>query len=68
MEAVSEGGVTLEEPEEVLPEYTPGINYEDQWEVDDLNRRQLKVRKNPRRTVFKYGQTKKTIKVKNYPD
>ena len=65
---VLEGGVELSEPEEVQPFYEPGINYDDEWETADLARRQKLVAKQPRFTMFKYGQTKHKVKVKRYRD
>ena len=69
-QAVEEGGIDLEEPEEVQPAYEPGINYDDQEEMDDLQRRRdlvanvspltrmaLEMRKNGKRGAPKRNTT-----------
>ena len=37
--ALEEGGIDLQEPDEVQPHYEPGINYDNPEELDDLQRR-----------------------------
>ena len=46
--AMLDGGIELTEPTEVEADYEPGIAYDNQEEVDDLERRQ--------RLVFKLGE------------
>ncbi len=41
--AVIEGGVELSEPEEVVPDYEPGIDYDDEYELADLRERQARA-------------------------
>ena len=42
-EAVETGGLELQEPEEVQVAYKPGIDYDDDEELQDLYDRQLRV-------------------------
>lgn len=55
--ALVEGGVELQEPPEVAPDYDPGINYSDEKEVADLHRRQM--------LVHRLGEKSRTIKTLN---
>jgi len=64
--ALTEGGVELSEPEEVLPDYEPGIDYADQYECSDLQRRQRLV--NQPGQMAEYGQTKRKVGKKYKPD
>ena len=65
---MEQGGVDLSEPEEVHPDYEPGIDYNNEYEMQDLERRQKLVKRERRRTVFKYGMTGDKVKVKRYKD
>ena len=38
--AIKDGGVDLTELEEVQPDYEPGIDYDDEFDYNDLRRRQ----------------------------
>lgn len=44
LKAIQEGGIDLEETEEVKPDYEPGINYDDTWEVENLKARQFEAK------------------------
>jgi large subunit ribosomal protein L18 len=57
-DAVVAGGVELSEPEEVQPEYEPGIDYDNAEVVDDLERRQW--------LVYRLGEKSTTMKALNY--
>lgn len=47
---MEEGGVSFEEPEEVLPPYVPGMDYDDLEAMEDVKRRQdLVLKENPRK-------------------
>ena len=67
---MEDGGIELQEPEEVQPAYEPGINYDDQEEMADLQRRRdlvanvspltrlaLEMRKNGKRGAPKRNTT-----------
>jgi len=54
LNAMTEGGVEMSEPEEVLPEYVPGIDYDDSMEYGDLKRRQQKA---GRRRPVRWGKS-----------
>ena len=41
--AVIDGGIQLKEPDEIVPPYEPGINYDDPEEVKNLWKRQIQV-------------------------
>ena len=41
MEALEEGGIEFSEPDPMTPEYKPGINYDDEEEVENLHSRQV---------------------------
>lgn len=53
--ALVDGGIDLSEPEEVVADYEPGIDYSNKEEVDDLHRRQW--------LVYKLGTKSRTMKI-----
>ena len=55
MTAVEEGGMEMSEPEEIKADYEPGIDYDDDMEYGDLQRRQEKATKE---IPVRWGQKK----------
>ena len=67
---MEEGGIDLQEPDEVQPLYEPGINYDDPEELDDLQRRRDLVTNVSRITKMalemrktKHGRPKRNTKI-----
>lgn len=56
--AMEEGGIQFEEPEEYLPPYEPGIDYDNEYEVEDLKRRQ-KLATCPLQLFTNYGKARR---------
>ena len=66
-QAIEDGGVTLSEQEEIERDAEPGINYDDEFEYNDLIRRQKMEAEPSLKTKYGLNKEKASLNFKRNP-